>query len=341
MRREDVEWLRELPYTISLPSLHAVVVHAGLMPEFEATSPRPFSFSSSSLPTFLCTQSPNTMTLMRNIVTEVQVEAEATTLPTTATTTIKATGTTTEKTPEKGRHHTKKRSEPAAVSEGVCEGVCVSGGEKVVVRKSSDRVSNGEAWALVWDRHQQQHQQQQQQQQQQQHDIAAPMSMSVPVHVYFGHDAKRGLQRHIHSTGLDTGACYGAPLHLTLYLHTTSALTSCSNHVAETTLIITHLTHQISCNQHFSCVFVSVMILLIFILHILCVRSPTDRNPLARTSGCASAGQTRVHQAIVVGLHRSSLIYLFRCAHCRQRSWIDGCSELYAFCSFALTIVIV
>ena len=37
-------------------------------------------------------------------------------------------------------------------------------------------------------------------------------SLEVSAHIYFGHDAARGLQWHPHATGLDSGCLYGGEL---------------------------------------------------------------------------------------------------------------------------------
>lgn len=55
------------------------------------------------------------------------------------------------------------------------------------------RANEGEAWAAIW----------------RPGDGSAPADVE---HIVFGHDAKRGLQRHEFTTGLDTGACYGRDL---------------------------------------------------------------------------------------------------------------------------------
>lgn len=60
-------------------------------------------------------------------------------------------------------------------------------GEQVL--KSFSKESQGEPWAKVWS--------------------DAQEKEADPVHVYFGHDAKRGLQEYPYATGLDTGCCYG------------------------------------------------------------------------------------------------------------------------------------
>jgi predicted phosphodiesterase len=105
---DDVTYLRELPYTISIPSVNIIVVHAGLVP---------------GVPLLL--QHPINMTTMRGII---------------------------------------------AAPDGSMEGT------------ESKGIG---LWAATW---------------------------PGPEHVYFGHNASRGLQRHPFATGLDTGCVYGKAL---------------------------------------------------------------------------------------------------------------------------------
>jgi predicted phosphodiesterase len=105
----DLRWMNELPYTISLPSLNAIVVHAGLIPGIPLEE-----------------QTAGNMHSMRNI--DEQEE----------------------------------------------------GGQKRLVGSSSDKV--GKPWVEYW---------------------------RQSPHVFFGHDAKRGLQLSDYATGLDTGCVYG------------------------------------------------------------------------------------------------------------------------------------
>lgn len=106
---DSFDYLRELPYTISIPSFAAVIVHAGLVPGCP-----------------LDMQQPLDMTTMRNIV---------------------------------------------EVDDGVFE--------------TTQRHNIGSGWAASW---------------------------PGPQHVYFGHDARRSLQLHAYSTGLDTRCVYGGQL---------------------------------------------------------------------------------------------------------------------------------
>lgn len=112
----DLNWLKDLPYTLSIPSLDCLVVHAGLVPG------RPLE-----------EQAPGDMHSMRNLVPE--------------------------------------EEEPLTPGPGSF--------------KATSSPLTGVAWASMW---------------------------SDGPHVYFGHDAKRGLQQFPLATGLDTGCCYGQSL---------------------------------------------------------------------------------------------------------------------------------
>ncbi|KAG8176165.1 hypothetical protein JTE90_012955 [Oedothorax gibbosus] len=109
LSEEDVNYLVELPYTISIPSLNSVVVHAGLIP---------------GLPKEIT--DPTDLIHMRNLL----------------------------------------------MTDYFWESGIVA----------IDDAKSGEAWAKLW---------------------------GGPEHVYFGHDAKRKLQKERFATGLDTGCVYG------------------------------------------------------------------------------------------------------------------------------------
>ena len=102
---EEIHWLKELPYTITLPQYKSIIVHAGLLP---------------GIP--LAKQTPDDCSKMRSIVQK-----------------------------KKSIHGT-------------------------------DSGKVGVPWASLW---------------------------NGPEHIYFGHDAKRGLQLYPYATGLDTGCVYG------------------------------------------------------------------------------------------------------------------------------------
>lgn len=110
LSNDEIQWLNDLPYTLSIPSLNSIVVHAGLIPN------KPLE-----------EQLPGDMHSMRNINETLNEQSE-------------------------------------------------------VVLVGSENDSKGKPWVEFW---------------------------KSPPHVYFGHDAKRGLQLTDYTTGLDTGCVYG------------------------------------------------------------------------------------------------------------------------------------
>lgn len=106
LSQADIDFLMGLSYTLSIPSLNAIVVHAGLVPGRKLEK-----------------QYPIDMVTMRNLLDEVDDDG---------------------------------------------------------CRIATDKTDEGSAWAPLW---------------------------PGPVHVYFGHNASRGLQKEKFATGIDT-ACY-------------------------------------------------------------------------------------------------------------------------------------
>eukprot|EP01039_Chlorochromonas_danica_P000718 gene720-780_t len=116
LTREDIEWLKELPYSIFIPTWKKLFVHAGLVPGHS-----------------LHEQSFDDLVTLRNLLAD---------------------------------------------SETGCW-------------LATSKGKTGSAWAKVWDGH---------------------IDGMEGVTVYFGHDAKRGLQKESFAVGLDTGCAYGKKL---------------------------------------------------------------------------------------------------------------------------------
>ena len=132
---DDVAWLKELPYTISIPSHQALVVHAGLIPGID-----------------LDDQDLTDMYTMRDIY---------------QTSDTSSTGCDDKKTPNSNND------------------TGISNGTTICRWKATPSDKLGVAWAPHW------------------------KDSGSNYHVYFGHDARRGLQLDTMATGLDTGCCYG------------------------------------------------------------------------------------------------------------------------------------
>jgi len=143
--KEEVEWLSQMPYTISLPpSMNAIVVHAGIEPFVE-----------------LGKQKQQHMVTMRNLHV-VTGEGGSNVLLATDSIDIGL---------------------PWAMLWGLKKDVIIS-----VLTSDNPERRLKEAW-----------------------ENPENIDPKTP-HVYFGHDARRGLQQCHHATGLDTGCVYGRAL---------------------------------------------------------------------------------------------------------------------------------
>ena len=145
MSRSDIDWYEELPYTISIPSIDAVFLHAGIVPGHAITEQLYFD---------LC--------CLRDVVWTADIgwrPAGYNDLPGQGRVPWSSVY---------GQLDSKIEKEKEGEREGVPE---IVGEEGAPLSSSS--------------------------------------SSPPPPHIYFGHDAKRGMQLQQHATGLDTGCCYG------------------------------------------------------------------------------------------------------------------------------------
>lgn len=133
--------MRNLPYTITIPSYESIIVHAGLVPNIPIEE-----------------QNEKNMTKMRNLIPRNNSENKE----------------SKESDNNEGNHNEENKNSQYQEYDAV---------ETLEL--------GGVPWAQEW---------------------------NGPMHVYFGHDAKRGLQNYPYATGLDTGCCYGKIIRFLLIL---------------------------------------------------------------------------------------------------------------------------
>lgn len=153
--RDDINWLTELPYTISIPSRAMLVVHAGVIPY---------------LP--LHQQTRCNMVTIRNIIT------------------------------------TNSNVDCAHRADTPIAGIDTSNSiiaANIAGLIGTAKNTDGEPWAKVWN----DFATASVQAQADMIDSSDAHVINALPHVYFGHDAKRGLQLYEYATGLDTGCVYG------------------------------------------------------------------------------------------------------------------------------------
>ena len=170
MSRSDIDWYDELPYTISIPSIDAVFLHAGIVPGHAVTEQLYFD---------LC--------CIRDVVWTADIG-------------WRPAGY--QDLPDQGR-----------VPWASVYGQDSAAGKEEQGKRARAGGEGEEATNPVISTSTPSHLS----------PIPTPTLLPTlpplppPPHIYFGHDARRGLQLYPHATGLDTGCCYGSVFMLMNY----------------------------------------------------------------------------------------------------------------------------